>query len=84
MPPDAWRHAAAVQTAAIISMTSIGGSVGRSPNTNASSATPRPPIMPSPAPPTRAPTKIIPSTTASSIHSMGLSPVRGRIISPCG
>ena len=29
MPPAAWSVAAAVQTAAIISMTSMGGSVGR-------------------------------------------------------
>ena len=75
MPPAACSEPAAVITAAILSMTSTGGSAGRAPNTKESNATPRPPIIPSPRPPKRAPMRIIARTTTSSTQNTAPSQV---------
>ena len=64
-PPAACIHAAAEITATIISITSIGGAVGCSPNTNVRIPNPIPPMTPSPIPPRRAPMMIAVKTKAS-------------------
>src|SRR5262245_1130136 len=66
MPPAASMTEAAVMTAMMISITSIGGLVGGAPNTKVSTARPTPPHTPRPMPPTRAPMASAPRTTRSS------------------
>src|SRR5262245_35607024 len=66
MPPDASMTEAAVMTAMMISITSIGGLVGGAPNRKVSTTRPTPPHTPRPMPPTRAPMASAASTTRSS------------------
>src|SRR5262252_36899 len=66
MPPAASMTDAAVITAMMISITSMGGVVGAAPNPKIRTASPTPPHTPSPTPPTRAPTANAARTTMSS------------------
>ena len=66
-PPTASMQEAAVQTAKMISITSIGGAVGKTPKTTAKTIKPRPPQKPRANPPCRTTMKIARNTIASSI-----------------
>src|SRR5215471_19264277 len=66
IPPAASMTDAAIMTARMISMTSIGGLVGARPNTYVSTKTPKLPHNPRPTPPYRLPITMQASTTANS------------------
>ena len=69
-PPATCSVAEAVTTARMISITTIGGSLGCSRKPRVSTATPRPPIMPSATPPRRMPRRIAPRTRANWIQNI--------------
>src|SRR5882672_933192 len=66
MPPAASMTDAAIMTARMISITSIGGLVGARPKMYVSTKTPKLPHNPRPTPPYRLPRKMHPSNTANS------------------
>ena len=66
MPPAASITDAAMITARMISITSIGGEVGATPNTTTSTSSPTAPHSPSPRPLVRAPIQIAARTTTNS------------------
>ena len=67
MPPAASIAAAALITARMMSMTSMGGAEGFSRKITVRMRTPTPPQRPSAMPPLRAPRAMTPSTTTSSM-----------------
>src|SRR5262249_34384308 len=73
IPPAASMTDAAIMTARMISMTSIGGLVGVWPKTYVSTKTPKLPHNPRPTPPYRLPIKRQASTTANSRQFSKLS-----------
>src|SRR5262245_59745437 len=70
MPPAACSVAVAATTVTVIANTSLGGDVGGRPKTKTRTTSPIAATVPSPAPPTRAPIKMLAKTTASSSQSM--------------